>query len=52
MAYHLHLNFENKEYFLSDGAWSTKETVQGLLLPISAFEYADEKKCVECRRWT
>ncbi|OUD70423.1 hypothetical protein [Vibrio parahaemolyticus] len=43
MAYHLHLNFENKEYFLSDGAWSTKETVQDLLLPISAFEYADEK---------
>ena len=43
MAYHLHLHFENKEYFLSDGAWSTKETMQGLLLPIGAYQYADEK---------
>ncbi|NBN84348.1 hypothetical protein [Proteus sp. G2300] len=43
MAYHLHLNFENKEYFLSDGAWSTKETIQGLLLPIGAYQHADEK---------
>ncbi|EKH9209886.1 hypothetical protein PAQ92_001604 [Vibrio parahaemolyticus] len=43
MAYHLHLNFEKKEYFLSDGAWSTKETTQGLLLPIGAYQHADEK---------
>ncbi|QUN05130.1 hypothetical protein KDN34_13045 [Shewanella yunxiaonensis] len=43
MAYHLHLDFENKEYFLSDGAWSTKETIQGLLLPIGAYQHADEK---------
>ncbi|EAB7384404.1 hypothetical protein CGA83_03580 [Salmonella enterica subsp. enterica serovar Mbandaka] len=43
MAYHLHLGFENKEYFLSDGAWSTKETIQGLLLPIGAYQHADEK---------
>lgn len=44
MAYHLHLDFENKEYFLSDGAWSTKETIQGLLLPIGAYQHADEKR--------
>ncbi|EGR0683010.1 hypothetical protein [Vibrio cholerae] len=43
MAYHLHLNFEKKEYFLSNGAWSTKETIQGLLLPICAYQHADEK---------
>ncbi|ECA4604899.1 hypothetical protein HCE80_004770 [Salmonella enterica] len=43
MTYHLHLNFENREYFLSDGAWSTEETIQGLLLPIAAHRAADEK---------
>ncbi|MCD8560726.1 MAG: hypothetical protein LRY75_18295 [Shewanella xiamenensis] len=46
MAYHLHLNFKNKEYFLSDGAWSTEETIQGLLLPISAYQHADEKSAL------
>jgi len=39
----LHLNFKNREYFLSDGAWSTEETIQGLLLPIPAHHAADEK---------
>ncbi|HHN8577930.1 TPA: hypothetical protein ACRR44_004292 [Klebsiella quasipneumoniae] len=43
MTYHLHLNFENREYFLSDGAWSTEETIQGVLLPIAAHRAADEK---------
>lgn len=43
MAYHLHLNFENKEYFYSEQAWSTKETIQGLILPISAHPSAKDK---------
>lgn len=46
MAYHLHLNFKNKEYFLSDGARPTEETIQGLLLPISAYQHADEKSAL------
>lgn len=44
MAYHLHLDFENKEYFYSEQAWSTQETIQGLLLPISAHPCAEDKE--------
>lgn len=44
MAYYLHLNFENKEYFYSEQAWSTQETIQGLLLPISAHPSAEDKE--------
>ncbi|WP_270770236.1 hypothetical protein [Proteus mirabilis] len=44
MVYHLHLDFENKEYFYSEQAWSTQETIQGLLLPISAHPCAEDKE--------
>ncbi len=44
MAYHLHLDFENKEYFYSEQAWSTQETIQGLFLPISAHPCAEDKE--------
>ncbi|HHX8535913.1 hypothetical protein WMQ48_11560 [Vibrio cidicii] len=46
MTYHLHLNFEKKEYFYSEQAWSTQETIQGLLLPISAHRCAEDKEVV------
>ena len=44
MAYHLHLNFETKEYFYSEEAWSTKKTLQGLILPISAHGIAADEE--------
>lgn len=43
MAYHLYLNFENKEYFYSEQAWSTQETIQGLILPITAHPSAEDE---------